>query len=575
MAAVVACRAAGAALMVAVLAVTPVVLLTLFVGVRGVAAMRTTSDFLVASRQVSPLLNSAAVSGEYLSAASFLGIAGMMVKDGVGALWYPVGFTAGYVAMLVLVAAPMRRSGALTVPDFAEARLSSAVLRKLTAVVVLLIAVLYLVPQFRTAGLVLSAVGATPYWVGVVIAGAVISVTLALGGMRAATYVQAVQFCLKLLLFAVPAVWLVVFSGAGVRQQALHPVEFDRFEQRTRVEFRIGVTFRITEPTRIRLPEGGTRVLRPGAHDIRAGEVLVFPAGEPVPRVGAGGLPGGERWRLPLLDVADAGHPLFGTWAVLVATMFGTMGLPHVVVRFHTTPDGASARRTAALTVGLLSVFYLFPGIYGALGRVLLPRLYLSGGTDTVVVALPARVDSGWVGTLFTVLLTGGAFAAFLATSLGLLLVLAGALSHDLVPGGLGRLRGTAPLAAGVIILLALSAAPLETNILVTWAFTLAAATFCPLLVLGIWWWRLTATGAISGVLVGLLGSSAGIVVTLFGPELHGWLAILLAQPAPWSVPLAFGAMVLVSLRGRSPSWARSAMLRLHLDRTARTESGS
>ena len=92
------------------------------------------------------------MSGEYLSAASFLGIAGLVVKDGIGALWYPVGFTAGYVAMLALVAAPMRRTGALTVPDFAEARLGSRSLRTLSAVVVLVIATLYLVPQFKAAG---------------------------------------------------------------------------------------------------------------------------------------------------------------------------------------------------------------------------------------------------------------------------------------------------------------------------------------------------------------------------------------------------------------------------------------
>ncbi|MGH3449695.1 MAG: sodium:solute symporter family transporter, partial [Haloechinothrix sp.] len=157
--------------MVGLFAVAPVVLVTLFIGLRGVAAMRTTSDFLVASRRVTPLLNSAAVSGEYLSAASFLGVAGLVVKDGIGALWYPVGFTAGYIARLGLVAAPMRRSGALTVPDFAEARLASATLRKLAAVVVLVIGGLYLVPQFRTAGLVLSVVSGTPYWVGVVLAG--------------------------------------------------------------------------------------------------------------------------------------------------------------------------------------------------------------------------------------------------------------------------------------------------------------------------------------------------------------------------------------------------------------------
>jgi cation/acetate symporter len=206
------------------LAVAPVVLVTLLIGVRGVAAMRTTSDFLVASRRISPLVNSAAVSGEYLSAASFLGVAGLVVKDGIGALWYPVGFTAGYIAMLVLVAAPMRRSGALTVPDFAEARLNSPALRRLAAVVVLVIGTIYVVPQFRTAGLVLTAVGGTPYWVGVVLAGAAVSITLALGGMRAATYVQAFQFVLKLLLFLIPAIWLVLQAGAVNRTDALNPV---------------------------------------------------------------------------------------------------------------------------------------------------------------------------------------------------------------------------------------------------------------------------------------------------------------------------------------------------------------
>lgn len=552
--------------MTAFLAVTPVVLLTLFIGLRGVATMRTTSDFLVASRGISPLVNSAAVSGEYLSAASFLGVAGMMVKDGVGALWYPVGFTAGYVAMLVLVAAPLRRSGALTVPDFAEARLGSPALRRLTAVVVLIIAVLYLVPQFRTAGLVLSAVGGTSYWVGVVIAGGVISIALALGGMRAATYVQAFQFCLKLVLFAVPAVWLLVSAGAQSREEAVHPVEFTHFEERTRVEFRTGVTLRVEEPVRVRARGGRAELLRPGEHRVEAGRSLAFPAGSAVPEVVGIAPPGGQRWQRPLLDVADAGHPLFGTWAVLVATVFGTMGLPHVLVRFHTNPDGRAARRTAALTVGLLSLFYLFPGIYGALGKVLLPELYLSGTTDTAVVELPARVDGGWVGTVFTALLTSGAFAAFLATSLGLLLVVSGAISHDLVAGGLNRLRGTSLLAAAAVILLSVPAVFLEANILVTWAFTVAAATFCPLLVLGIWWSRLTVEGAVSGVLVGLVGSSAGIAVTLFGPPLDGWPAVLTAQPAPWSVPLAFGTMLLVSLRTRAPSWAGTEMLRLHLD---------
>jgi cation/acetate symporter len=546
-------------------AVAPVVLVTLLIGLRGVAAMRTTSDFLVASRRVSPLLNSAAVSGEYLSAASFLGVAGLVVKDGVGSLWYPVGFTAGYIAMLVLVAAPMRRSGALTVPDFAEARLASPALRRVAAIVILVIGALYLVPQFRTSGLVLSVVSGTPYWVGVVIAGAGVATTLALGGMRAATYVQAFQFVLKLVLFIVPAVWLLIVVGPAVRHESVNPVEFTHFAKQTTVTFRVGSTLDVNEPTTI-ITDQGPQTIEQGPWQVAEGTRVTFPAGAAVPVVRGEPLPGGEGWQRPLLDLQNAGYPLLGTWALLVSLMLGTMGLPHVLMRFHTSPDGRAARRTAALTVGLLSMFYLFPGIYGVLGRVLVPHLYLSGATDTAVVALPAQVDEGMPGSMFTGLLTAGAFAAFLATSLGLLLVVSGAISYDLLPGGLGRLRITVFGAAAVVVGLALMAIRLDAGVLVTWGFTVAASTFCPLLVLGIWWSKLTVPGAMSGVLAGLLGSAGAIAMTLFGPPLHGWVAILIAQPAPWTVPLAFVTMVIVSMRTRPPPWAQTAMLRLHLN---------
>ena len=549
-----------------ILAIVPVLLVTLLIGARGVAAMRTTSDFLVASRRISPTINAAAVSGEYLSAASFLGIAGLVVKDGVGSLWYGVGFAAGYVAMLALVAAPMRRTGALTVPDFADARLGSPGLRKLSAAVVLVIGCLYLVPQFTAAGQVLGVVSGSPYWVGVVIAGAAVSITLALGGMRAATYVQAFQFFLKLALFIVPAVWLVLQVGPDTRRDALTPVEFSRFEQATPVEFQLDTTLTLTEPTRVSVGGGAPEELPPGEYRAEAGATWEFAAGAAVPHVGSGPPPGDADWARPLLD-AD-GHPLLATWSVLVATVLGTMGLPHILIRFHTSPDGRGARRTAAITVALLGVFYLFPGVYGLLGAVLLPELYLSGGTDTVVVALPARVHDGFAGTLFTAVLTAGAFAAFLATSLGLLLAVSGALSHDLVPSTLRRLRLTPIVAALAVVLLALPAARLDVGVLVTSAFAVAASTFCPLLVLGIWWPRLTARGAIVGMTAGLLASAGVIVINLFLGVPQGLTGILLGQPALWSVPLAFATMVLVSLRGRPPAWASAAMLRLHLDET-------
>jgi Na+(H+)/acetate symporter ActP len=550
------------------LAVVPVVLATLLIGARGVAAMRTTSDFLVASRRISPAFNAAAVSGEYLSAASFLGIAGLVVKGGVGALWYPVGFTAGYLLMLTLVAAPMRRTGALTVPDFAEARLGSPVLRRLCAGVVLVIGCLYLVPQFTAAGHVLTLVSGSPYWVGVVVAGAVVSVTLALGGMRAATYVQAFQFALKLVLFIVPAIWLLLAVGPQVREQAVRPVEYTRFTQDTAVDFSLDTRFTLTEPVAVGVDGAGPVQRAPGEYTAAAGARWDFPAGAAVPRIDGAAVPGSATWQRPLLDTGGSGYPLLGTRTVLVATALGTMGLPHVLVRFHTSPDGRSARRTAAITVALLGTFYLWPGVYGLLGAVLLPELYLSGATDTVVVALPSRVDPGPLGGLFTALLTAGAFAAFLATSLGLLLAVSGAVAHDLIPATLRRLRLTALAAAAVVVLLALPAARIDVGALVTSAFAVAASTFCPLLVLGIWWRRLTVQGALVGMAVGLVSSAGVMAAGLVAGLEPGVPALLLAQPALWSVPLAFATMVVVSLRGEPPPGAASAMLRLHLDET-------
>jgi cation/acetate symporter len=187
-------------------------------------------------------------------------------------------------------------------------------------------------------------------------------------------------------------------------------------------------------------------------------------------------------------------------------------------------------------------------------------------------VSLPARVDSGWAGSLFTAMLSAGAFAAFLATSLGLLLALSGAVSHDLLPGTTVRRLRLTPLGlAGIVVALALPAVNLDVGLLVTSAFAVAASTFCPLLVLGIWWPRLTASGAVVGMLVGLV-ASAGVIGAglLFGTP-PGLAAILLGLPALWSVPLAFATMVLVSLRGRPPAWASAAMLRLHLDEPPRS----
>jgi cation/acetate symporter len=551
----------------AVLAVTGA---TVGLGLYGVRIARTTSDLFVASRAVTPWWNAAAISGEYLSAASFLGIAGLEMKLGAGALWLPLGFTAGYVALLLFVAAPLRRFGAYTISDFAEARLGSPRLRLLSACVVLGIAGFYLVPQLKGAGLTLGEVTGAPYWVGVVAVGIIVAVSVASGGMRGITYVQAFQYWTKTFAIALPACLLLIHLGGLPERAALFGAELPRAPA-------AGLSVTLDEPQRVTFPAATSyavdgRVASAAAGEERAigpGEVTL-PGRAVVPVAEGVDAQRGSDWARPVSSDSDS-SPVF-VYSLLLATFLGTMGLPHILVRFYTNPDGPAARRTTVRVLGLLALFYAFPAVYGALGRVLVPELYLTGETDSVVLALPQAAWPGLVGELLGALVAAGAFAAFLSTASGLMVSVAGTLSYDL------RRRGPRDAAdrrrrfrlAGLIgvvppIALALAARELDISVLVGWAFALAASTFCPLLLLGIWWEGLTARGAATGLVVGATAASGIIFTGLVVEGGHPTIDALLSQPAVVSVPLAFAAMVLVSLGdGRHRRPASAQLLALH-----------
>ena len=221
---------------------------TVAIGAYGVRFSRTTSDFLVASRSVGPQWNAAAISGEYLSAASFLGVAGLIAKYGADALWYPVGFTAGYLGLLLFVAAPLRRSGAYTVPDFAEFRLGSARLRRVAMLVVVVICVFYLVPQYQGAGLALKTLLGVPVWIGPLVVGGIVIANVVAGGMRSITFVQAFQYWLKLTAIAIPALALLglFFTDRGELGGPMPPtVQHD-----TTVAIETDVVVQVVEPAR-------------------------------------------------------------------------------------------------------------------------------------------------------------------------------------------------------------------------------------------------------------------------------------------------------------------------------------
>ena len=193
------------------------VIVTIWMGFRSAKSSKTAGDFFVAGRSVSVGWNASAISGEYLSAASFMGVAGMVMLSGYDALWYPVCYACGYLFLLLFIAGPLRRFGAYTIPDFAEGRYDSPVFRKIAVCFVLFIGFFYTMPQMKGAGTTLAYIfPGLPYWVGVAVVGAVITLNVALGGMKGITLVQAVQYWIKMFAISVPVfVLLSVYGGYG------------------------------------------------------------------------------------------------------------------------------------------------------------------------------------------------------------------------------------------------------------------------------------------------------------------------------------------------------------------------
>lgn len=576
----------------ALLSFIGIALATVAVGLYATRVVRTTPDFLIASRAVSPFLNASAISGEYLSAASFLGVAGMVMYFGYDVLWYPAGYAAGYLFLLLFVAAPLRRFGAYTLPDFAEGRFDSPGFRRIAVVFVLVIGVFYMLPQMKGAGLTFRAITGAPYWLGVVLVGTVITLNVALGGMKGITFVQAFQYWVKMFAISVPILILAALFGSYgehfQRAASDAPLVFPRD---TTFTIQAGAVLELGAPARFQILSGGPLLgddgavywagqeveATPGRLTAAEGATLVFQAGQPAPNA-----PAGTAWGAPFGRLATSqGFPLLFTYSLMIATIFGTAGLPHILVRFYTNPDGHAARRTTLAVLALTGAFYLFPPMLGTVGRVQLPELYATGHTDTLVLELPGLAP-GLVGEVLRAVAVAGAFAAFMSTTSGLMVAVAGALAHDLYartlrPSATARQRQLAfqfaALGTGAVAILAgLQVERFYINMLVGWAFAISASSFFPLLVLGIWWKRLTVIGAALGTCIGGMSASVAILVTMWRGESLGLLPYspldtLLAQPAIWSIPVAFLAMVLGSLAtaGTIPADVNIKMLRMHV----------
>jgi Na+(H+)/acetate symporter ActP len=553
------------------------VVVTIWMGFRSAKTSKSASDFFVAGRSVSVGWNASAISGEYLSAASFMGIAGMVMLSGYDALWYPVCYACGYLFLLLFIAGPLRRFGAYTIPDFAEGRYDSPLFRKIAVCFVLFIGFFYTMPQMKGAGVTLAYIfPGLPYWVGVAVVGAVITLNVAMGGMKGITLVQAVQYWIKMFAISVPIfVLLSVYGGYG-KNLSLNKSSADSPPA-------IVQSVEPAKTERLALPAKAPK-----------DEAWIAPFGPLTTKAAkAAGLSPEEARPLSLLY----------TFSLIVALVCGTAGLPHILVRFYTNPDGIAAKKTTMWVMILIGVFYVFPPVFGVLGRNFLPELYQASGSkgpDKVVLELPIliRQKYGILGSILSGITCAGAFAAFMSTFSGLLVSMTSALAHDvygrmLKPGAspqdrMRMFKWCAILVGGVSVLLGALVEPLEINFMVGQAFAIAAASYFPLLFMSVWWRGMTMAGAATGMLTGGLCAlgSATIVnastlaldkgpmgklfagfngINAFWVE-HPLLRILAEQPAIWSVPLSIGLMIVVSKATSKtiPADVRMKMLVLH-----------
>ena len=569
------------------------VLITVAMGFWSAGRSKSAGDFFVAGRSVSVGWNASAISGEYLSAASFMGVAGMVMTSGYDALWYPVCYACGYLFLLLFIAGPLRRFGAYTIPDFAEGRYDSPLFRKIAVCFVLFIGFFYTMPQMKGAGTTLAYIfPGLPYWAGVVAVGAVITLNVSLGGMKGITLVQAFQYWLKVFAISVP-----IFVLASVVGSYNGHLEANRtsFDNATNIQNTVE-----REPLSAKAPSDEQWISPFGKLTTKAVDASLAASKDPEAKA--------------QLESVRKPYSLLYTYSLIIALVCGTAGLPHILVRFYTNPDGVAAKRTTMWVMILIGVFYVFPPIYGVLGRSLIPHLYDAvgaKGTDKVVLELPtllAGKDHALLGSILSGITCAGAFAAFMSTFSGLLVSMTGALAHDIY-GRILRPSSTpeqrlyafkwcAVLIGAASIGLGMQVEALEINFMVGQAFAIAAASYFPLLFMSVWWRGMTMPGATAGMLGGGVAALAAITLTSIsdvaaagakkltdasalaaywaehptGAALRDlWLEhplarILCEQPAIWAVPLSIGLMIVVSKATavKIPGDIRMKMLVLH-----------
>ena len=497
--------------------VAAIVMFLIFVaGTLGItywAAKRTKSaaDFYAAGGGVTGFQNGLAIAGDYMSAASFLGISGLVYTSGYDGLIYSIGFLVGWPIILFMIAERLRNLGKYTFADVASYRLQQTPIRSLAACGTLTVVAFYLIAQMVGAGKLIQLLFGLPYAAAVIVVGILMILYVTFGGMLATTWVQIIKA--GLLLFGATFMALAVLWHFGFSPEALFAEA-------------------------VREHPKGQAIMAPGG--------LIS---DPVSAISLG-----------------------------LALMFGTAGLPHILMRFFTVPDAKQARRSVFYATGFIGYFYILtfiigfgaitylmadPGFFqaGAAGAIDKVK-NLIGGSNMAAIHL-ARATGG---NLFLGFISAVAFATILAVVAGLTLAGASAVSHDLYASVFARGRATdvqevrvsriATIVLGIVAI-ALGILFEQQNIafMVGLAFAIAASCNFPILFLSMFWKRLTTRGAFIG---GFLGLLTAVLLVILSPTV--WVAVLgyesaifpYKDPALFSIIVAFAGIWFFSVTDRS-----------------------
>jgi len=466
----------------------------------------TATDFWAAGRGLTGPQNGFAIAGDYMSAASFLGIAGLIFLFGFDGFLYSVGFLVAFLTVLFLLAERMRNSGKYTIADVLAYRLKQKPARAAAALGTLSVVAFYLIAQMVGAGVLIEGLVGIDFWLAVVLTGAFMIVYIVAGGMLATSWVQIIKAFLLMGAAIVMTIW--VLSKIG-----WNPIDLFRDARAKSAE--------------------GDAYLKPGLF-------LASP-----------------------LDTVSLGLGL----------VLGTAGLPHILMRFFTVPNAKAARSSVMWAMVLIGAFYVMTTALGFGARAILGQGGEEAAGTTGNFAMPLLANE-LGGEFFEAIIAGVAFATILAVVAGLVISASGAVAHDIWSNIVRHGRDSereevwvakiAALAIGAIaiVIAIIGGSGLNVSFMVGLAFAVAASANFPALLLALTWRRFNTSGAITGVLFGVITSVALVIIspTVWpGPDSEGGLFSWydLANPGIVSIPVGFIGCWLGTMLAREPAAER------------------